>query len=278
MRKIARLLIIVIIIAMMLPCITAWAEDHLHIYFVDVGQADATIITCSDSVLMIDGGNVADSQLIFSVLRNTLGIEHINYMVATHPHEDHVGGLAAALNACSVDVLLTPVMEYDTKAFRSMMKYAEAQNTVIHIPSAGNSFMIGSAQVEILGPTRHYENDNDMSIVCKITYGETTFLFGGDAEWDAEHDLVDSGADLNSDVLKVNHHGSNTSSTYVFLRAVMPKYAVISVGAGNTYGHPDEETLGRLQDVGAEVLRTDEFGSIECISDGHNIVFHSTPW
>ena len=174
------------------------AKDDLHIYFVDVGQADAAIITCSDDVLMIDGGNVADSQLIFSVLRNTLGIEHINYMIATHPHEDHVGGLAAALNACSVDVLLTPVLKYDTKAFRSMMKYAEAQNTVIQIPSAGNSFMIGSAQVEILGPTRHYENDNDMSIVCKITYGETTFLFGGDAEWDAEHDLVDSGADLKS--------------------------------------------------------------------------------
>ena len=121
MRKIGQLLIIVIIIVMMLPGITAWANDNLHIYFVDVGQADAAIIACDDNVLMIDGGNVADSQLIFSVLRNTLGIEHINYMIATHPHEDHVGGLAAALNACSVDVLLTPVMEYDTKAFRSMM-------------------------------------------------------------------------------------------------------------------------------------------------------------
>ena len=275
MRRI--LIIFLIVVLLMLPGGSA-EEDLLHIYYVDVGQADSTIITCDDDVLMIDGGNVADSQLIFSVLRNTLGIEHINYMIATHPHEDHVGGLAAALNACSVDVLLTPVLKYDTKAFRSMMKYAEAQKTVIQIPSAGNSFMIGSAQVEILGPTRHYENDNDMSIVCKITYGETTFLFGGDAEWDAEHDLVDSGADLNSDVLKVNHHGSNTSSTYVFLLAVMPKYAVISVGAENAYGHPNEETLGRLQDVGAEVLRTDELGSIECISDGHNIVFHPTPW
>ena len=111
MRKISQLLIIVIIIVMMLPGITAWADDNLHIYFVDVSQADAAIIACDDNVLMIDGGNVADSQLIFSVLRNTLGIEHINYMIATHPHEDHVGGLAAALNACSVDVLLTPVLE-----------------------------------------------------------------------------------------------------------------------------------------------------------------------
>ena len=250
----------------------------LHVYFLDVGQADSTIITCNGDVLMIDGGNVADSRLIYSVLRNTLGIEHINYMIATHPHEDHVGGLAAALNACSVDILLTPMLEYDTKAFRSMMKYAEEQDTVIEIPSVGDTFTIGSAQVEILGPIRHYENTNDMSIVCKITFGETTFLFGGDAEWDAEHDLVNSGEDLIADVLRVNHHGSNTSSTYDFLRAVMPKYAVISVGAGNAYGHPNEETLGRLRDVGAEILRTDELGTIECVSDGQSIVFHSTPW
>lgn len=183
MRKI--LVIFLFIVLSVLPMGRAEGE-HLNIYFLDVGQADSTIITCNDDVLMIDGGNVADSRLIYSVLRNTLGIEHINYMIATHPHEDHVGGLAAALNACSVDVLLTPVLEYDTKAFRSMMKYAVEQDTEIEIPSVGDTFMIGSAQVEILGPTRYYENTNDMSIVCKITYGETTFLFGGDAEWDAE--------------------------------------------------------------------------------------------
>ena len=258
-----------------LPIDRAWAEESLlRIIFVDVGQADSTIIICDGEVLMIDGGNAADSQLIFSMLRNTLGIDHINYMIATPPHEDHVGGLAAAFNACSVDVLLTPVLEYDTKAFQSMMKYAEQQGTSIQIPQPGDSFMIGSAYVEILGPVRYYENYNDMSIICKITYGETTFLFGGDAEWDAEHDLVDSGADLSADVLRVNHHGSNSSSTYVFLRAVMPTYAIISVGTGNPYGHPTEETLARLGDVGAVVMRTDEMGSIECTSDGSNIIFN----
>lgn len=223
---------------------------------------------------MIDGGNAADSQLIFSMLRNTLGIDHINYMIATHPHEDHVGGLAAAFNACPVDVLFTPVLEYDTKAFHSMMKYAEEQGTSIQIPQPGVSFMIGTAYVEILGPVRRYDNYNDMSIVCKITYGETTFLFGGDAEWDAEHDLVDSGADLSADVLRVNHHGSNSSSTYVFLRGVMPSYAIISVGADNPYGHPAEETLARLGDAGTVVMRTDEMRTIECTSDGSNIIFN----
>lgn len=280
MRKITRLLIIVITtLGMMLPGVAAWAEDDLlHVYFVDVGQADATIITCHDEVLMIDGGNEADSQLIYSILQNTLNIRHIDYMIATHPHEDHVGGLAAALNACSVERLLTPVLEYDTKAFHSMMKYADEQGTIIEVPSGGDSFTVGSARVDILGPIRFHEDQNDNSIVCKITYGQTRFLFGGDAGWDAEHDLVDSQTDLSADVLKVNHHGSNTSSTYVFLRAVMPRYAVISAGTDNAYGHPNEETLDRLRDVGAEILRTDELGTIECVSDGRNITFRSAGW
>lgn len=205
------------------------AEDgNLTIYYVDVGQADSTIVICDDAVLMIDGGNVADSQFIFSMLRNTLGISHIDHMIATHPHEDHVGGLAAALNACSVDVLYTPVLEYDTKAFYSMVKYAQKQGTEIIVPTSGHSFMVGTARVDILGPLKKYKNTNDLSIICKLTYGQTTFLFGGDAEWEAEHDLVESGANLRADVLKVNHHGSDTSSSYVYLRSVIVQYILTS--------------------------------------------------
>ena len=176
MRRI--LIIFLIVVLLMLPGGSA-EEDLLHIYYVDVGQADSTIITCDDDVLMIDGGNAADSQLIFSILRNTLHIEHINCMIATHPHEDHVGGLAAALNACSVESLLTPVLEYDTKAFHSMMKYAGKQGVNIVVPSVGDYFMIGSARVDILGPLRFYENSNDNSIVCRIAHGENTFLLAG---------------------------------------------------------------------------------------------------
>ena len=140
-------------------------EGILTVYFIDVGQADSTIIQCDEGVLMIDGGNVADSQLIFSLLRNTLGIQHIDYMIATHPHEDHVGGLAAALNACAVDILYTPVLDYDTKAFRSMMKYAHAQETAIKIPKPGDSFIVGTARVDILGPLKTYSNTNDLFVM-----------------------------------------------------------------------------------------------------------------
>lgn len=272
MKAIIRFLCVFILCAFSI--LPGGAEDGLlTIYFVDVGQADSTIITCDEDVLMIDGGNAADSRLIYSLLRNTLGIQHIDYMIATHPHEDHVGGLAAALNACSVDVLLTPVLDYDTKAFHSMMKYAQAQETEIKVPKPGDSFRVGSAEVDILGPLKEYSNTNDLSIVCKITCGHTSFLFGGDAEWEAEHDLVESGVNLSADVLKVNHHGSNTSTSYVFLREVMPTYAIISVGADNSYGHPSDEVLSRLQDAGAIIMRTDQLGTIKCVSDGKSIVF-----
>lgn len=250
------------------------AEDEiLHIYYVDVGQADAAIITCGGMVLMIDGGNPEDSSLIYSMLRNTLGIEHIDYMIATHPHADHVGGLSGALNACEVDVLYTPVLEYDSKAFASMMYYAHKQNTEIIVPEPCESLRVGSLRVELLAPTKNYSDYNDMSIVTRITYGDTTFLFTGDIGWDVEHDLVEAGVDLSTDVLKVSHHGSDTSSSYIFLREAMPTYAVISVGKGNPYGHPAEETLSRLEDVGAEIFRTDELGTIHCSSDGYKTSF-----
>lgn len=148
------------------------------------------------------------------------------------------------------------------------MKYARKQDTRIVIPSPGDTFSVGTASVVILGPIRNYANSNDMSIVCRITYGDVRFLFGGDAEWEAEHDLVETGVDLSADVLHVNHHGSDTSSSYVFLRAVMPTYAIISVGSDNSYGHPSEEVLSRLRDAGVTILRTDISGDIECVMDG----------
>lgn len=277
MKLFRRLIIIVLIgTVSILFGVSALAEEPcLTVYFLDVGQADSAIIICDDKVLMIDGGNAADSQFIYSMLRNTLDIQTIDYMIASHPHEDHVGGLAAALNACFVGVLYTPETDYPSKAWNNVLKYAEAQGTPVVIPMPGDTFEAGSAKVDILGPMWFSNNTNNMSLIVRITYGNVTFLFTGDAEREEEQDLVEADVPLQADVLKVSHHGSNSSSGDVFLGAVKPRYAVVSVGADNQYGHPAEEVLGRLIDAGAEIYRTDLQGTIICKTNGTYVEFRT---
>lgn len=202
-------------------------------------------------------------------------VEELNYMVCTHAHEDHVGGLSGALTYASVDTALAPVTEYDSRAFRNFLEGLEKQGTEITIPEAGDSFSLGSAQVKILGPVREADETNNTSIVLRIVYGDTSFLFTGDAEREEEEDILDTGEVLKSTVLKVGHHGSDSSTSYPFLREVMPEYGVISVGTGNTYGHPTQEVLSRLSDAGVTVYRTDLQGDIICTSDGAEVTFRT---
>ena len=253
----------------------ASAKGEFAIYFIDVGQADAAVIICDNEVLMIDGGNAADSSLIYSYLTNTLGIKHIDYMIATHAHEDHVGGLAGALNACTVGKVYSPVTEYDSRAFESLVKYAHKQGVELTVPAVGDVFSVGSATVQILSPAYMYADTNDTSIVARIVYGKTSFMFTGDAGWEPEHDMVDSGYDLSATLLKVGHHGSDTSTSYVFLREIMPQYAVISVGEDNSYGHPTDDVLSKLRDADVTVYRTDLHGDIICYSDGETLSFET---
>jgi competence protein ComEC len=262
---------ILLVVFFVLPKLSNPKTDFI-VYFLDVGQADAAIVQCDGQVMMIDGGNVADSSHIYTFLKDH-GIDHIDYIVCTHAHEDHVGGLAGSLNACMVGTVFAPVTDYDSEAFRSFKKYVAGQGKKITVPIPGDVFSLGSAKVTILGPLREYEDQNNMSIVLRIVYGKTSFLFTGDIEWDAEHDLTDAGYDLHSTVLKVAHHGSETSTSYVFLREVMPQFAVISVGKGNAYGHPDDVVLSRLRDADVTVYRTDEVGEVVCTSDGANVRF-----
>ena len=246
-------------------------NSNFEVHFIDVGQADSALIECDGETMMIDGGNVADSNVVAAYLKKE-DVTELNYVVCSHAHEDHVGGLSCALSLTKADNIYAPKTETNTKAYKNFKKKAEEQNVEIKHPNIGDEIQLGSSTVEFLGPVDENGKDlNSTSIVLKITYGNTSFLFTGDAESDEEEEILNSGADLKSTVLKVGHHGSRTSTSYPFLREVMPQYAVISVEKGNSYGHPNEETLSKLSDAGVEVYRTDESGDIVMTSDGNNI-------
>ena len=248
------------------------SDSSFEIHFLDVGQADAALVLCDDAAMLIDGGNAADSSLIYAYLESH-DIDYLDYVICTHPHEDHVGGLAGALNYATVGTSYCSMDDYDSKAFENFESYLAKQGKKIEIPFAGDTFSFGSAVVTILGPVGYYSDPNNMSIVLRIQYGKTSFLFAGDAEIDSEQDILNAGVNLQSTVLKVGHHGSDTSTSYRWLREIAPQYAVISVGKDNSYGHPTEQTLSRLEDAEATLYRTDLQGHIICTSDGVDVSF-----
>ena len=239
------------------------------IRFIDVGQALSVLVTCDGQSMLYDGGNVEDGSLVVSYLQSQ-GISRLEYVFCSHAHEDHVGGLAAVMAAFPAGHVYAPVTENDTQCFADFVRYTQQQGLAIEVPAAGASWQLGSASIRMLGPVASYDDTNDTSLVLRIDYGDTSFLLTGDMEQDAEDDLVASGAPLDVDVLQVGHHGSETSTGYVFLNAVLPEVGVISVGEGNSYGHPHEAALSRLRDAGVDVWRTDLSGTVTITSDGAN--------
>ncbi len=253
--------------------IPAGSTFESHVF--DVGEADSTLVVCDGKTMLIDGGNPGSSQFLYAYLKQN-GINYLDYIVCTHAHEDHVGGLAGALNYATVGTAFAPITEYDTRAFNSFVKYLGQQGKALTIPSAGDAFTLGSARVEIVGPVDMSladSNENNSSIVMRIVYGKTAFLITGDAEEIEEQSILDAGYDVKSTVLRVGHHGSYTSTSEVFLKAVAPEYCVISVGQGNAYDHPHDEVINRIATYGATVYRTDLNGDITCVSDGETVKF-----
>lgn len=246
--------------------------ENLQIQFLDVGQADSILIQNEDQFMLIDAGNNEDGKKLVSYFQS-LGIESFQYVIGTHAHEDHIGGMDDIIDNFDIDTFYMPDVITTTATFESVLDSLEKKNIAFQTPAIDSTFELGDATIDVLYVGTDDSDLNNTSIVLKLTYGKTSVLFMGDAEKEVETKIQNK--NIAADVLKVGHHGSNTSSSKSFLEKVNPSYAIISVGKGNSYGHPSNQTIQNLQNQNIKIYRTDESGTIIMTTDGTNITFQT---
>lgn len=237
--------------------------SELQIYYFDVGQADSIFVYNEDATMLIDAGNNSDGKLICDYLQS-LGISKIDYLVGTHPHEDHIGGLDDVINSFEIGTIYMPKKSATTDTFEDVISAIDNNDLKVKSPKVGTIFNVGSAECEVMAVDDNAKDANLASICIEMTFGNQKYLFTGDME--NENEKYRSWNDV--DVLKVAHHGSNSSSSKAFLKQVNPEVAIISCEEENDYGHPHKEVLERLKEMECEVYRTDLLGTILLKSDG----------
>lgn len=253
-----------------------------QVYFIDVGQGDSELIRLKDSGIdiLIDAGTRSTKQELADYLKE-LGVDDIDILIGTHPHEDHIGGMAKIIEEFPIGTLYLPEtsdeMTPTTKTYESLLDAAESKNVTVRTAAAGDVLLEqGNTSFKVLSPSHtDYDNLNDYSIVTRLKVGDTAFLFQGDAETPVEEEILDSGADVSCDVIKLGHHGSSTSSSRAYLEAANPSAAVISCGVGNEYGHPHRETMDSLEKLSITPYRTDTQKTLLAETDGKTIVWQT---
>lgn len=242
------------------------ADGTVSIYFIDVGQADSILIKSKDGNALIDAGNNEDGPLLVDYFKS-LGVETFDYVIGTHAHEDHIGGMDDIIKSFEVKKYYMPNVATTTKTFEDVLDALETKNYKFSTPKIGEKFSMDDAIFEVIYVGEDESDLNSTSIVLRMDHGENSFLFTGDSTTKIEKVILNSNIDV--DVLKVAHHGSTYSNSLDFLKKVSPEYAVIEVGKNNSYHHPHEAIIKRLDSLGASVYRTDESGTIIMESDGN---------
>lgn len=277
-KKIIGILLVFMLVLSLCGCSEIPSGDStFSILFIDVGQGDSALVECDGRYMLIDGGERSAGDKVYEVLEQK-GIQHLDILAISHLHSDHIGGLAKALTyATKIDKTISnaEVDKHDREAFRILEHELVTNGATITVPHIGDKFKLGSAEVEVVDVSAENEND---SLVLLITYGKTKFLFTGDIEEDAQTRISDKYQNdkdepYEVDLIKMPHHGSYTGTLYRFIRTFMPKYAILSVGKNNKYGHPCRETMDLLnnKELGVEIYRTDEDGDILVESNGKEI-------
>ena len=251
--------------------------DDLEIHYIDVGQGDAILLENNGKYMLIDAGPTSSKEKLKQYLEEN-EVKELDYIIATHAHEDHIGGMTTVINNFKVNNLLVSKYISTSKIYENFILAAQKKELQFYAPSNNEKFEFADAEFIILADGNNdMEDMNNHSIIVKVIYDENEFLFMGDAEEELELDLINSGFDLSADVIKIGHHGSDSSSSSIFIEKVNPKYAVISLGQNNSYGHPCKSVMQILNNKQIPVYRTDENSNIVLSSDGKEIKFNVQP-
>ena len=258
--------------------VTAKADGQgdMAVHFIDVGQGLAILVQSGGENLLYDGGSRSHADEVVQYLKSQQ-VETINYMISSHYDEDHLGGLVKCLDTFEVEHVLGSDYVHTSDLFNTFMNTATAHAIIVEYPSVGDTYEFGTGSFTVMAPDGISQNSNDNSVVIRLVNGNNSFMFMGDAEETSEQDMISTGMNLDCDVLSLGHHGSASSTSWDLLEAASPSWAVISCGLNNSYGHPAEETMGKLSDMDIPVFRTDDQGTVIALSDGNTISWNQEP-